>query len=114
MDVFLSLMTVIAPESSGGTELLRRVCDWRRSPEAREDEQFPDEMDTPKEVAARVRFHKYRGLASFRRSAWDPRENLPPEYGRCFQFADFERTRRQALREDTDGAQVSRPWAACR
>ena len=63
-------------------------------------------MDTPKEVPARVRFQKYRGLASFRGSSWDPQENLPPEYARCFQFANFERTRRQALKEDAEGAQV--------
>ncbi|KAF0289087.1 Pre-rRNA-processing protein TSR1 [Amphibalanus amphitrite] len=77
----------------------------KRIKEAREDEMFPDEIDTPKEVPARVRFQKYRGLASFRGSSWDPKENLPAEYARCFQFANFERTRRQALKEETDGAQ---------
>uniref|UniRef100_A0A8D0GIX9 Pre-rRNA-processing protein TSR1 homolog n=1 Tax=Sphenodon punctatus TaxID=8508 RepID=A0A8D0GIX9_SPHPU len=74
------------------------------------DEMFPDEMDTPRDVSARVRFQKYRGLKSFRTSPWDPKENLPRDYARLFQFQDFSRTRRhvfrQLEREETDGAAV--------
>lgn len=33
---------------------------------ARENEQFPDEIDTPLDVAARIRFQRYRALKSFR------------------------------------------------
>lgn len=32
----------------------------------RENEQWPDEVETPHDVAARIRFQKYRGLKSFR------------------------------------------------
>ncbi|XP_029965221.1 LOW QUALITY PROTEIN: pre-rRNA-processing protein TSR1 homolog [Salarias fasciatus] len=75
--------------------------------EARSHEMFPDEVDTPLDVAARIRFQRYRGLKSFRSSPWDPMENLPLNYSRIFQFQSYERTRRHILAEaaaEEDGA----------
>ncbi|NXA54121.1 TSR1 protein, partial [Nothocercus julius] len=81
-----------------------------RYKQERMDEMFPDEVDTPRDVAARVRFQKYRGLKSFRTSPWDPKENLPRDYARIFQFQDFSRTRkhifRQIEKEEAEGASV--------
>lgn len=65
--------------------------------EAREDDEFPDEMDTPEDVSARVRFARYRNLQSFRTSPWHPKENLPAEYSRIFQFENFGMTQRGVL-----------------
>lgn len=67
--------------------------------EARMNEMFPDEVDTPADTPARVRFARYRGLKSFRTSPWDPQENLPPDYNRIFQFQNFKQTRRRVMNE---------------
>jgi pre-rRNA-processing protein TSR1 len=64
---------------------------------AREDASFPDEVDTPIEIAARVRFARYRGLKSLRTSLWDSKEQLPRAYARLFEFADIRATRKRVL-----------------
>jgi len=71
----------------------------RKFREACEDEQFPDEIDTPIDIAARVRFQKYRGLKSFRTSGWDPKENLPRDYARISQIRNFRNVRKSLLRQ---------------
>ncbi|XP_044057763.1 pre-rRNA-processing protein TSR1 homolog [Siniperca chuatsi] len=81
----------------------------KRYREARANEMFPDEVDTPLDTAARIRFQRYRGLKSFRSSPWDPLENLPVNYSRIFQFQSFERTRHRILAEaaaEEEGAMV--------
>ncbi|KAF7140307.1 hypothetical protein RHSIM_Rhsim06G0007600 [Rhododendron simsii] len=70
-----------------------------------EDEEFPDEVDTPIDVPARRRFAKFRGLKSFRTSSWDPKESLPPEYAKIFAFDNFTRTQKHVLAKALDTEQ---------
>ncbi|KAL6574371.1 hypothetical protein OROHE_001275 [Orobanche hederae] len=64
-----------------------------------EDQEFPDEVETPIDVPARKRFAKYRGLKSLRTSTWDPNESLPQDYARIFAFANVARTRKLVLKQ---------------
>lgn len=87
---------------------MQRLETWRgRQREERDDREFPDEVDTPKDIQARVRFQRYRGMQSFRTSPWDPYESLPRDYARIFQFEDFKRTERAVRRRaEEEGAAI--------
>ena len=70
----------------------------RRKEMQDDDVKFPDEVDTPLDMPARVRFAKYRGLKSFRSSPWDPKESLPADYARIFQLANFSLSQKRAMK----------------
>eukprot|EP00455_Lapot_gusevi_P042006 TRINITY_DN4937_c0_g1_i1.p1 TRINITY_DN4937_c0_g1~~TRINITY_DN4937_c0_g1_i1.p1 ORF type:complete len:369 (-),score=103.76 TRINITY_DN4937_c0_g1_i1:75-1124(-) len=68
----------------------------------RDEMEFPDEVETPLDIPAKDRFARYRGLASFHSSEWDPMESLPLEYSRIYQFESFEAAKRRVLQQEDD------------
>lgn len=54
-----------------------------------DEEERGDFVDTPFDQSTRSRFARYRALQSFRSSVWHPKENLPPQYSKIFQFEDI-------------------------
>ncbi|KAK0086595.1 hypothetical protein PV325_002904 [Microctonus aethiopoides] len=83
-------------------DIYEELESMKKLKDAKLDAHFPDEMDTPQDISARIRFQKYRGLESFRTSPWDPQENLPYDYSRIFQFENFDRTRKRVFKESED------------
>lgn len=64
---------------------------------AREDMDFPDEVDTPLDQEARKRFIKYRGIKSFKNCDWDPYENLPPAYSKIWRFQNYSQAQKDSV-----------------
>jgi pre-rRNA-processing protein TSR1 len=73
----------------------------------KEDLEFPDEVEVPEDVNARDRFARYRSLKSFRKSFWDPKENLPDSYGSIYHFSSFKATQRDVMADMKDRASAA-------
>ncbi|KAJ6642510.1 Pre-rRNA-processing protein TSR1 like, partial [Pseudolycoriella hygida] len=80
---------------------------WEKIKQAKVDQQWPDEIDTPLDIPARTRFQRYRGLESFRTSPWDVKENLPVDYAKIYQFKNFDRIKQRLIKEavEADGVE---------
>ncbi|TDL26092.1 ribosome biogenesis protein tsr1 [Rickenella mellea] len=107
MDIESSSRKSVAFKDLDLEEESRQLDEWRkRARSEEEDAAFPDELDTPKDVPARTRFQRFRGLRSFRTSPWDPYENLPRDYARIFQFEDYRRSERSVRRRAEEAGGV--------
>ncbi|KAJ9300778.1 hypothetical protein DTO271G3_1942 [Paecilomyces variotii] len=73
-----------------------------RRNEAKEDLEFPDEIELHPNVLARERLARYRGLKSLKTSHWETSEDKPHEpedWRRLLQFADYKGSRNRSIRE---------------
>jgi len=69
---------------------------------AREDLQFPDEIELHPNASARERLARYRGLKSLRTSVWDTAEDVahaPRDWPRLLEIRDYAGARARVLRD---------------
>ncbi|ATZ53349.1 Bctsr1 [Botrytis cinerea B05.10] len=74
----------------------------RKTDEAAEDREFPDEIELHPNVLARERLAKFRGLKSLRTSPWEEAEDRayePEDWRRLLQVPDYKSSRSQVTRE---------------
>lgn len=70
--------------------------------EAKDDFEFPDEIELHPKVLARERLARYRGLKSFKTSRWETSEDKayePDDWNRLLQIADYKKARNQATKD---------------
>lgn len=83
----------------------RRTLLEQRRKEQKEHQEFPDEVQVKDDEKARERFARYRSLKSFKKSQWDPKENLPESYSSIYHFSSFKATQRGVM---TDMKELAR------
>lgn len=69
---------------------------------AKEDMDFPDEVDTPLDEEARKRYIQYRGIKSLKNCDWDPYENLPSEYSKIWRFQNYHQAHKDSIQQVID------------
>ena len=88
----------------GGISEAERLELEKRRKSAKEDLDFPDEVQVVEDEEARTRFARYRSLKSFRKSTWDPKESLPEDYGTLYHFSNFKATARGVIADQKEVA----------
>lgn len=78
-----------------------------RRKQQEEHQEFPDEVQVNEDEKARDRFTRYRYLKSFKKSFWDPKENLPDSYASIYHFSSFKSTQRSIMGEMKDLVKAS-------
>ena len=77
----------------------RRALVEQRRKEQHDYQDFPDEVEMNEDEPASDRFARYRSLKSFRKSFWDPKENLPDTYASVYHFSSFKSTQRSVMND---------------
>ena len=100
--------TVMDDDDVGVSREEKRSLLAQRKKDREDDMRFPDEVDHEEETSARDRFARYRALKSFRKSHWDPKENLPESYGAVYHFASFKATQRDVMADVRETDAIAR------
>jgi len=95
-------LMLTATDAQNNTPEERKALLAQRLKDIADERTFPDEVEVQEDEKAEERFARYRSLKSFRNSYWDPKENLPEEYGRIFHFGCFRATQADVLRDMED------------
>jgi pre-rRNA-processing protein TSR1 len=77
----------------------------------KDDLEFPDEVEVKEDENARDRFARYRSLKSFRKSYWDPKENLPQTYGSIYHFSSFKATQADVMADMKEVMDAATTWS---
>ncbi|KAL6237281.1 hypothetical protein BDW75DRAFT_85467 [Aspergillus navahoensis] len=89
------------PSPEDEAEQLAEYRASRRN-EAKDDLEFPDEIELHPNVLARERLARYRGMKSLKTSPWNTAEDRPHEpedWRRLLQFGDYKGSKNRILRE---------------
>ncbi|KAL5051478.1 hypothetical protein BDW71DRAFT_193815 [Aspergillus fruticulosus] len=89
------------PSPEDEAEQLAEYRASRRN-EAKDDLEFPDEIELHPNVLARERLARYRGMKSLKTSPWNIAEDRPHEpedWRRLLQFGDYKGSKNRILRE---------------
>jgi pre-rRNA-processing protein TSR1 len=85
----------------------RKILLDQRRKNQEEELMFPDEVEVDEDAKASERYARYRSLKSFRKSYWDPKENLPDSYGTIYHFSSFKATQGDIMAEMKDVIKAS-------
>jgi pre-rRNA-processing protein TSR1 len=94
-------------EANEFSEEERKALMEQRRKERNEDTEFPDEVQVDDDEKAQDRFARYRSMKSFRKSYWDPKENLPESYASLFHFSSFKATQRAIMNDRKDSMRAA-------
>lgn len=85
----------------------KRLLREQRKKEETEHQEFPDEVEVDEDENARDRYARYRSLKSFKKTHWDPKENLPESYSTIYTFSNFKATQRSVMQDMMDVADAA-------
>uniref|UniRef100_A0A7S3QBI0 Bms1-type G domain-containing protein n=1 Tax=Chaetoceros debilis TaxID=122233 RepID=A0A7S3QBI0_9STRA len=106
-DATVTGMDLDVEDANYVSEQERKALVEQRKKDHEEEAEFPDEVQVGEDENARDRFARYRSLKSFRKSFWDPKENLPGSYASIFHFGSFRATQGDIMADMKDVAVAS-------